>query len=306
MTDHLEPDDDLLAELSSLDPTVADAPPEAGSTRYLSILEHAMTAPEPSTSPTDPATAPSAPTEPDITARTRRRRRRLGFAIAAAAAVALVVGIAVVAPGSDPAPASAAEALAQAAATTGDATTLRIAATYERPEGTTALEGISDGTDYRLDFVRQTPDGTESRETTVVIGDTVWEDGTSRTAPPEERNAAFAPSSEAVVQAILDGSTLEDLGEEDVRGTTARHIRATLTPTSRDALRSLSPTQVAMFELEYPDGVDTIDLWIADDLIRRIQIPLDQGLGEDGQPQEELATIEFYDFGADVDIAPPS
>ncbi len=290
MTDDDRPDP-LLESLASLDPVAADPPPAPGSSRYDSILERAMTTTSDQTSETDDD-GPDRLRRP-TTAVSTSRRRRWAVVGAAAAVAAAVTAVVLVGPGSDAPPASASEALAQAAATTGEATSLRIAATYDRPEGTTTLTGVSDGEDYQLDFVRRSPDGTESRESTVVIGDTVWEDGTSRTAPPEERNAAFAPSPEAVVDAILDGST-------------TRHIRATLTPTSRDALRSLSPTQVAMFELEYPDGVDTIDLWIADDLIRRIRIPLDQGTGEDGRPQEEIATVEFYDFGAEVDIVPPS
>jgi hypothetical protein len=269
----------------------------------------------PTTDPTTRSEPTTAPEPDDLDAvRTEaiplgpphRSRRRLRFLVAAAALVAVLVGLAVVAPGSDPARASAAEALAEAASTTADATSLRIAATYERSDGITTLEGVSVGADYQLDFVREGPDGAEARESTTVIGDTVWEDGSSRQAPPEERNAAFAPSSAAVVQAILDGSTLEDLGEQDVRGTSARHIRATLTPASREALRALSPTQVAIFELEYPDGVETIDLWVADDLIRRIELTLDQGVGEDGEPQQDRITTEFYDFGADIEITPPT
>ncbi|MEO6627959.1 MAG: hypothetical protein ABIP03_05260 [Aquihabitans sp.] len=136
------------------------------------------------------------------------------------------------------------------------------------------------------------------------VGDTVWDDEGKHTALPEQRNAAYAPSSEAVVKAILDGSTLKDLGDQDVRGATARHIRATLTPASRTALAALSPSQVAMFELENPDKIDTLDLWIADDLIRRMRVAADWG--ENGQPEVNVATIEFYDFGADITIAAPS
>lgn len=297
----------LLDALTSLDPAAADAPPLPGSPRHLSILEHAMT----TTDPADPSTSPDAP-EPDPAEPVRlgpphRSRRRLAFALAAAAVVATVVGIAVVAPGSEPTPASASVALARAADATADATTLRVAATYERSGSTSQVTVEGDGSDYRIEAVGTFDDGREEGETTVVIGDTVWEDGTKRTGvPPEERNAAFAPSSAAVVDAILDGSTLEDLGDSEVRGEPARHIRATLTPASRAALAALSPSQVAMFELEYPGDVETVDLWVADDLIRRIVVEVDWGTGEDGEPQSNVATIEFYDFGADIEITPPT
>ncbi|HRW39698.1 MAG: hypothetical protein KDB04_01915 [Acidimicrobiales bacterium] len=295
--------DELPAELhdalAALDPVAGDPPPPAGSTRHLAILELAM-----ATAPTT-AEAPPASTTPDRAE--HRPRRHLALALAAAAVVAVVVGLVVVAPGTDPEPASASVALADAAHGTGDATTLRITAVYERPGSTNRLEAEADGANYRIRSEATYADGHEESATTVVIGDTVWEDGEERTGvPPEERNAAFASSSAAVVEAILDGSTLEELGEEDVQGTTARHLRATLTPQSRAALAALSPSRVAMFELEYPEHVDAIDLWIADDLIRRIQVELDQGVGEDGVEQQERATIEFYDFGADIEITPPS
>lgn len=286
--------DPLLDHLAALAPV--DAPPEPGSSRHHSILEHAMHSTADPDAPILPADAPQA-----------GRPRRLRLLIAAAAAVvALVVGIVVAGAVSDPAPASASEALAEAAAMTGKVETLRILAVYERSGSTNRVTAEADGTDYAISSTATFADGTEEHESTVVIGDTVWEEGGKRTAPPDERNAAFAPSSAAVVDAVLDGSELEDLGDEDVRGTTSRHIRATLTQRSRAALASLSPSQVAMFELEYPDGVDTVDLWIADDLIRRIELTVDEGSGAEGEPQQNRATIEFYDFGADIDIRPPA
>jgi hypothetical protein len=295
----------LLDALASLDPAATDAPPIPGSPRHLSILEHAMTTTDPTTAVE--ADAPSADQPNPIRLGPPHRRRRLALLLAAAALVAVIVGLAIVMPGSDPAPASASVALAQAADTTGDAITLRVAATYERSGSTDEITVAGNGSDYRIEAVGTFDDGRVERETTVVIGDTVWEDGAMRTdVPPEERNAAFAPSSAAVVDAILDGSMLEDLGDSDVRGESARHIRATLTPTSRAALAALSPSQVAMFELEYPDDVETVDLWVADDLIRRIRVEVDWGTGEGGEPQSNLATIEFYDFGADIEITPPT
>ena len=289
-----------LADFALLDPTTTDSPPTPGSTRYLSILEHSMTLTNDLAPGGDPIS--------DDTSRfaNQRPRRRLAFVGAAAAILALLIGIAVVAPGSDPTPASAAEALAQAAETTGEVTTLRVEATYDGPGSTGRIRAEGNGADYRIASVRTYADGPDERETLVQIGDTVWDNEGKHTAPPDQRNAAYAPSSEAVVKAILDGSTLEDLGDQDVRGVTARHIRATLTPASRAALAALSPSQVAMFELENPDTIDTLDLWIAHDLIRRIRVATDQGTDEAGEPQTNVATIEFYDFGADITITPPS
>ncbi len=300
MTDDRDLDDALVAALAELDPAAADQPPAPGSSRHRSILEHAMQPHPDAVLACDPADAQASP---DVA---RTWPRRFLVALVAAAAAVVVIGALVVLPGPEPAPASAAEALAHAARSTGEVVTLRIAATYERPGSTNRLTAEADGADYSMSSVSTAADGSRERETTVVIGDTVWEEGSKRIAPPEERNAPYAPSSAAVVKAVLDGSTLRDLGDENVRGVTARHIRATLTPNSRAALAALTPSQVAMFELEHPDGVHALDIWVADDLIRRIRVVVDEGPGEDGAPQTNTATIEFYDFGADITVAPPS
>ena len=294
----LRQDDALIGALAALDPTTADRPPVPGSTRYLSILEVAISR-VPELTQADAATGTN-----EVAG--HRRHRRLAASVAAAAIVALAVGIAVVAPGSDPAPASAAKALAKAAETTGEVTAIRVEATYERPGTTNRLVAEVNGTDQRIKAIVTNADGSEERATIVVIDDTIWEDGAKRTAVPEELNAAYAPSSVAVVEAILDGSTLEDLGDEDVRGQSARHIRATLTPASRSALSALSPSQVAMFELEYPEAVNTLDVWIADDLIRRIVVTIEADGGNNGEPSTNVATVEFYDFGADISISAPT
>ena len=323
---HLDPDDRSFDDaLAALDPAAGATAPVPGSTRFDSILEHAMRTDATDATHADPDTGAPADADPTVTdpaqadpmlgqpvdavgSPRRRSRRRLGLVLAAAAAVLAIVAVVVAGPGSDPEPASATEALTRAADGTADATTMRVAATYERAGSVNRIAAEADGADYRIESRATFDDPAQppEEETTVVIGDTVWEDGTSRTAPPEERNAAYAPSSAAVVGAILDGSELEDRGEQDVRGTPTRHIRATLTDRARAALAALSPSQVAMFELEYPQGVDQIDLWVTDDLIRRIRVVVDQGQGADGRPQQDVADIEFYDFGADITITPPS
>lgn len=50
---------------------------------------------------------------------------------------------------------------------------------------------------------------------------------------------------------------------------------------------------------EPAQGVVGLDVWVADDLIHRIAVRSDWESGEG-------STIEFYDFGADITIRPPS
>jgi hypothetical protein len=291
-----EPDDALLDELTHLDPTMADTPPVPGSSRYHLILEHAMTTTE-TTANNDRGVTDPAPK--------RRRRRRIGVAAtAAAAAIIAITAIAVFEPGRTPAPVSAREALATAAATTGEVSSLRSEATYDSgDEPPTRLTGEIDGLDYTSTFRRVEPDGTENTSTVTVIGTTRWEEAdgkvTKTQSPPESNNAPFPQASEAVVKAALTGSNVTDLGTEPVRGQEAQHYRIKLTDESKAALGALDPSQLSRFELEYPEGVVGLEVWVADDLIRRISVRSDWETGEG-------STIEFFDFGADITIRPPA
>lgn len=283
--DH-EPTDDLRV-LGAFDPTTVDAPPTPGSIRHHQILERIMTTTEQSIKPSgaDPERQP------------RRGRRWLAVAAAAAVVVAIVGVVVLVQPDRKLAPAAA---LSAAADNTGDVTTLRVHADYVyADERGRTLDGQVDGADYAFRIVAADGDGDAETESTTSIGSTVWESGEPmRTdVPPEERNAPYQTSSEAVVKAALTGSQVTDLGEEEVRGAVADHYRIGLTPRSIEAISALTPSQVAQFELEYPQDVTAIDVWVDDDLIRRIDVR---------STTQGRSTIEFYDFGADITIRPPT
>jgi len=55
-----------------------------------------------------------------------------------------------------------------------------------------------------------------------------------------------------------------------------------------------------MFELENPQGVTSLDVWVADDLIRRVALTFAEG---DAVGSTE---IDFSDFGADISVEPPA
>lgn len=295
--------DPVLVALAALDPGLADAPPARGSARHHSILEHAMTI-----TSTTTTTVPDheRPAGMDPTRAIRSPRRRLALLAAAAALLAVIVGaVVVLEPWRQATPASARQVLRSAATATGDVASLRAAGTYDLGTGVVIkMTSEIDGADYSSTF-RSTglPDADPGGDSTTRIGDTRWEtDGgrtTKRTVPPEEGNAPFPESSEAVVKAALVGSKVTDLGIEDVRSQEVTHYRIQLTPASTEALAKLTPSQLARFELEYPQDVASLDVWVADDLIRRISVRSDsEGVG--------TSTIEFYDFGSDITIRPPS
>jgi hypothetical protein len=286
--------------LSALDPVLGDPPPPRGSSRYESILERAMSA------TTVPETEASTP-------RRSSRRRRATALVGVAAAAVLIIVLILVNPFGKVAPASATDRITAAAVKTAKVTTYRVHGEYE--ESGTTVDGDVDGADFRIVYTGRDK-WTNKRSTTIdtLIGDRQWEttDGktTERPAdPPENRNAPFQQASSAVVRAALHGSTITEVGQEQVRGVAATHYRLVLTPTSVAALSALAPNELSAFELEYPDDVRSLDLWVADDLIRRVHVagksksyPVP---GTPGKLQALDSTVEFYDFGAHITITPP-
>lgn len=276
----------LLERLAAADPAATEAAPRPGSPRYHAIQETAMS-----------STIPAQPTRP----RPRRRRTlRLipTVAVAGVAAVAVAVGM----DGLDresldgtPPTASAAERIRAAAQQTGAATTLRgrlVIETHGRREVSTVAVA---GRDVRIDDA--------------ALGEFAYVDGrayergpdgqvTSSRPGPDDRLAPFAASSEAVVAASLTGGA-EEVGREAVRGQDAVHYRIDLDAGARKRLKALSPTQLAWFELEYPEQVRTLDVWVGDGVIRRIRLESVEG------KTPVSTTTEFYDFGADIRIKAP-
>lgn len=308
MTDH---DDDLLHQLAALDPTAAEDPPAVGSSRYDEILERAMSATDVPTLPSDGSrpTDPSSDRPPDRPSAAAipvgRRAWPARVLVALAAAVVLVVGLVVVDPFDDAAPADAATVVAAAARRTGAQTSFR--STLVREEGGTVERSTAeiDGLDIRV-----VPDDAD-RDAFSVVDGVLWtvEDGvvTSEPVPPGQGLAPFAASSEAVVLAALRSDGVRDLGGAEVAGQETNHYRIALDAAGRSALGALTPGELAWFELEYPENATLLDVWVADDLIRRIRVVTDYG--DDGDPASTstaVTTTEFTDFGADITIEPPT
>ncbi len=276
--------DPLLDELAALDPAATDPPPAPGSPRDRQILERAMSS---------TTTIPVVP---------RRRPRRLlvlaGTGLAAAVLAVVAVTVAGT-PGDRPDPVAA---LTAAADTTGRVDTLRVHATYVDEGGTRTLDADVDGRDVSLRSQNGPGhvDGS-GEEWSIIVGDQQWsdEDPEPITLTDDLRNVPFPEASEAVLEAALEGASVTDEGDEDVRGVEATHYRIELGEPGVAALSALAPNQVAMFELEYPQGVTSLDVWVADDLIRKIRHTFE----EDGATGS--ATIEFYDLGADITVEPP-
>lgn len=286
--------------LAPLDPTLLDPPPPSGSARHHQILERAMTEPTIAGSRTVSTGTTSVPESGRPSRSSAHRGRRLALAGVAAVVFAIVAVVVLAEPDR---PVTPAAALANAADNTGDVTTLRVHADYVYADQTAVkLDGEADGRDFSNRIVAVDPNSGMSSSAKTKIGDTVWTTSDGRTAKetdvsPSSRNAPYQISSRSVVRAALTGSEITDLGRESVRGSDATHYRIGLTQESITAMEALSPTQTAQFELEYPQEVTTFDVWVDDGLIRRIDLR---------SPTQGRSTIEFYDFGADITITPPT
>lgn len=116
----------------------------------------------------------------------------------------------------------------------------------------------------------------------------------------------------ALLEDLADAdASLEDLGVETVNGVEARHWRALVDLGSLSA--DASPEELAELEEQFGDLSATefpIDVWIGveDGLIYRYVVDLASEAffdGSDGDIVSSTMTFDFFDYGADLGIAPP-
>lgn len=302
-----DPDANPEHFLTLLDPVRIDPAPVRGSTRYQSIQERAMTLTHPSTETnTAPqhSASPLGPKSPNGRRGTVRlgspQGRRLVLVGAAAAVVLAIVSVLTLVQSPQP---SAAATIQKAATATGDVSRFRGHVTKEGGDQTGSSEGTAevDGSRYRFSY-----DGDDGPTVQTLIGDTVWETVAGKTtsqpydAVGNGSLAPFASSSEAVVHASLADSSIRNAGVEQVGSVEATHYEIRPSDTTRAALGDLTPSVLAWFELEYPESVTQIDVWVTENLIRRIRV----AAREAGSVTS--STTDFFDFGADIHIEPPA
>jgi len=288
-------DDELLAQLEQLDPTRSEAPPSPGSPHYISILEHAMNLTLEPEHELDTETLPSR----------RRTRRWMMVAAAAACVVAVTAGAVVLRPGHEP---SAEAAVNEAAAALAEVSSLRANLHFEDDDDVSDVTVEAAGHDRKVvqEMRAVGSDQTDTFRWIVVDGTeyyTATYDGHEQTtAGPLDPNYELAPfgeASSAVVDAALEGSDAEEIGTEDVRGVQATHYRIHLAQPAQSALAALPRAQRGWFDLsfevDYHAEDVTIDIWVADDIVRRISVSSPAG----------TLSAEYFDFNADITITPP-
>ena len=258
----------------------------------------------------------SAPEKQPVSAPTARSVRprvapRLQVGFAAGAALLLVaVGSVILVPGS----ATTAQAkVREAAVALGETESLRATMEQVYPNGDiVTFTGEFRGADGKQMGTQVSADGTRSEWEIIMIGDTEWmvagEHVSSEHRTPKERLSSFAEASSAVVSALLEGGDIEEMGTENVDGVESTHYRITPDARGRAALAQLKPGELAWFsldleahslDLEAPAAVDFIDVWVADEIIQRIDIRFAQDFFL------ASTTNRYFDFGANVVISPP-
>ena len=311
------PDDELGALIGSLDPTRTDAPPARGSTRYHSILETAMSS-QTTDSHTngnhtnDGHTSDGHAAEPDPSGDGsvsldphRHDARRSGpgrwlLGVAAAALVVGAVGGAVLLRSNDDSTPADTTTSAPPTTVPEEIISLRgeVTITPTDDSGTTRSTLLVNGNDRETTSTRTYPDGHTESATRVLIGGTQYEtiDGvTTRRSVPVEEPTPFSMSSAMVVKALRGNSTVVDERDVDWDGGTATRLELAPTPQLSPALSRLPADVLAWFELEYPAEVESVTLWVTDQVVRRIEITTAQ----------LVARTTFSDFNGDIEVVAP-
>jgi hypothetical protein len=285
-------DDELLDLIGPLDPTRNEHPPAPGSDRHRSILDFAMHADLDSPSTVTDRTS----SVRQFAQRHRRRTRRLVAGTAAATVIAAGTFVLVQSNGAP----SAQAAVSSAAESMDEITSLE-------GELTTSVPGVSEGTtrirvagdDLEITGETRYADGHTEASTFVLVDGIGYEtiEGETTTTPvgPGDGLAPFASSSAAVISAALEGSDVTDHGEDSINGVATTRYDIQLTDTSVAALSTLTPNALAWFELEYPDAVTRMTVWIADNLVHQIEIA----------QRDQITRTRFFNFGGEITITAP-
>lgn len=106
------------------------------------------------------------------------------------------------------------------------------------------------------------------------------------TVDDKSESASLANSTEHMLRAALSDRGATEKGRQDVRGVSTVHYRVSLSEKAQAELAGLAPKERAWFGLETTSIFYTLDVFLADGLIRRIELH-----------GRYFTTVDFYDFG---------
>lgn len=227
-----------------------------------------------------------------------RRSSRPRFALAAMAAVTL----AVCAVGASilwiDAPSAHAE-VSDAAAALGEMHSLEGERLITSPDTVGRSAIAVSGSDYQVRSEATYADGHVEASDRTVIGNQVFEssgDGTQvSTIEPSQRNAPFGEASAAVVRAATTGAAVTRSESAEVDGLPATRYEVAVGGTATEALAELPPSVLAWFDLENPEQVESMTLWVADGIIRQVELA----------SLDATTRTQFFNFNGDIEITKP-
>lgn len=143
-------------------------------------------------------------------------------------------------------------------------------------------------------------DGHTEASEQVIIDGFIYETTTGRTTrepvAPHQVPAPFARSSAAVIKAALTDARIVLAGSENIGSVATTRYDVELSGGSIKALSGLEPNELSWFELENPDRVEYLRLWISDGDIKRLEV----------QSGVQHTQVEFQQVNADTSISAPT
>ncbi len=305
------PDDELGGLIGSSDPTRTDEPPARGSARYRSILETVMTTQAPDTAPSDtaaPDTGATTPTtSPDRAVPIDQPRRsgrpatdRWLLGAAAVAIVLALIGGAVVIRSNDTSEPAGLTTSAPPTPAVDDIVSLRAEVTIIPTDGSGSTRSTHrvDGEKRESTSTNTYADGHTESSTLIRIGGTEYEtiEGvtTRRSIPPEDPTP-FSMSSAKVIKTLRGNSVTLDERLVELDDGPATRVELEPTPQLSAALSTLSAGELAWFELEYPAEVESVTLWVTDQVVRQIEVT----------SAGQVSRTRFFDLNGDITITAP-
>jgi hypothetical protein len=106
----------------------------------------------------------------------------------------------------------------------------------------------------------------------------------------------YGQASAEMIVAVLDGATVTEGGQETIAGVLTTRYDIALTAQSIASLTAVPQSSLAWFDLDNPDEVDRLTVWVADGLIRQVMVDHDS-------TATTGATI--LNVNGEITIAPP-
>lgn len=243
----------------------------------------------------EPATEATA-TDPPHPHSIRAQKTRARYALVAAATVTIaVLGVIVLATHTP----SAQAAVFEAATALGDIRTMEGHLVISSPAGIVTSTIRVDGKAFEARTRSTFTDGrVETSEQTVVDGflyETINGQTTRTPQGPGQQLSAFADASAALIKAVSTDAAIQSLPPDDIDGELVERYDISPENDAVDAIARLDQGQLSWFELEYPDQVDTVSLWVHDGIVRQLEIRTGQS----------TTRISFENLNGEIDIVAP-